>query len=94
MVLLGILEFDKDKNAQEIVNRTRYHHQYLPDSIQFEKETLSPETISALANRGHRFKPLNRTWGNMHAVILDKKTGQIDAASDRRGEGAAMVLEL
>jgi gamma-glutamyltranspeptidase/glutathione hydrolase len=93
MVLLGILEFEKGGNADAIVNRPRFHHQYLPDSIQYEKDTLNTAIISDLANRGHKFKPLNRTWGNMHVVILDKAAGTVEAASDGRGEGEAQVIE-
>ena len=93
MVLLGILEFEKDGSAEEIVNRPRYHHQYLPDSIQYEIDTLNTKIISELANRGHKFKPLSRTWGNMHVVIVDKLSGAVDAASDSRGEGQAVILE-
>jgi gamma-glutamyltranspeptidase/glutathione hydrolase len=93
MVLLGILEFEKGGNAYAIVNRPRFHHQYLPDSIQYEKDTLNTAIVSDLANRGHKFKPLGRTWGNMHAVILDKATGTVEAASDGRGEGEAQVIE-
>ena len=93
MALLGILEFERGGNAEAIVNRPRFHHQYLPDSIQYEINTLNTGIISDLANRGHKFKPLSRTWGNMHAVILDKATGRVEAASDARGEGEAQVIE-
>jgi gamma-glutamyltranspeptidase/glutathione hydrolase len=93
MVLLAILEFDRGGSARRIVNRPRFHHQYLPDSIQFEKDTLDTKIISDLANRGHRFKPMNRTWGNMQAVFVNKITGRVTAASDRRGEGKAVVVD-
>ena len=92
MVLLGILEFEKGGNAEAIVNRPRFHHQYLPDVIQFEKDTLDLDLASQLSALGHQFKSLNRTWGNMHAVLQNQKTGEVTAASDHRGEGQASVL--
>ena len=92
MVLLGALEFHRGADADTVVNRPRFHHQYLPDVIQYETEALAEDTIADLEARGHQFKALNRTWGNMHAVILDKNSGDITAASDGRGEGQALVL--
>ncbi len=93
MVLLGALEFHRGADAKTMVNRPRFHHQYLPDSIQYEPQALSEETISSLKSRGHEFKAVNWEWGNMQAVILDKETGEITAASDRRGEGQAQILD-
>ena len=77
---------------EDIVNRPRFHHQYLPDAIQFEKDTLDLDFASRLSALGHQFKSLNRTWGNMHAVMLDRNSGEVTAASDRRGEGRAALL--
>ena len=93
MVLLAALEFHRGADASEIVNRPRFHHQYLPDAIQFEPGALAPQTIDELTARGHKMDPKDRTWGNMQAVIRDKSDGRVTAASDRRGEGAAAVLE-
>ena len=92
MVLLAALEFYQGESAETMVNRPRFHHQYLPDSIQLEPGALSEEVISRLEERGHEFKPLARTWGNMQVVMLDRKSGAVTAASDRRGEGHAQVL--
>ncbi|MGI9311348.1 MAG: gamma-glutamyltransferase [bacterium] len=93
MVLLGALAFHRGADADAIVSRPRFHHQYLPDAIQYEPDALSAQTIAALRQRGHRLDPKERTWGNMHAVILDTANGEVTAASDPRGDGAAMVLE-
>lgn len=93
MLLLAALEFHRGAGAEEIVNRPRFHHQYLPDAIQFELGALSEQTIAALRARGHEMHPKERTWGNMHAVIRNRASGKVTAASDRRGAGAAVVLE-
>ncbi len=92
MLLLAALEFHRGGNAQEIVSLPRFHHQYLPDAIQFEPGALSGRTIEELIGRGHKLHSRNRTWGNMHAVIRDQ-SGKITAASDPRGGGAAVVVE-
>ena len=40
MVLLAILEMDKTTEPKDWVNLPRYHHQYLPDVIQYETGAL------------------------------------------------------
>ena len=89
MVLLGILEFEKNADANSIVSRPRFHHQYLPDMIQFEKNAPDEDVLSALESKGHQFKIIDRTWGNMQTVILEKSSGSVTAASDPRGEGTS-----
>jgi gamma-glutamyltranspeptidase/glutathione hydrolase len=91
MVLHGILATIEGKTAKQIVNLPRYHHQYLPDVIQYEPNTFSTKTIKTLEQLGHKLKPLDNTYGNMHMVIWDKKENRVSAASDARGEGAALV---
>jgi gamma-glutamyltranspeptidase/glutathione hydrolase len=92
MVLLGILDFYENKNADEIVNNGRFHHQYLPDEVVYEPGVFDESQLKALHAMGHKTKELNSSYGNMHVIVVDKKTGQIDAASDRRGIGGAKIL--
>jgi len=73
------------------VNLPRYHHQYLPDVIQYEPGTFSNKTVKILKELGHTLKPLENTFGNMQIVIWDKKENKVTAASDKRGEGEAKV---
>ncbi|MET0118767.1 MAG: gamma-glutamyltransferase [Sedimenticola sp.] len=91
MVLHGILELAAGKGPQYWVSKGRYHHQYLPDHIQFEPGVLSTEEQQGLERMGHRLKPLERTYGNMQAVYLERNTGELSAASDPRGVGSASV---
>jgi gamma-glutamyltranspeptidase/glutathione hydrolase len=91
MVLHGILGVMDGKSAEEIVRAPRFHHQYLPDVVQFEPGALSDGEQSGLARIGHLLKPLDERYGNMQAVIFDRKAGVLEAASDPRGEGQAIV---
>ena len=91
MVLHGILATIEGKDAEHVVNQPRYHHQYLPDVIQYEPSTFSDKTIMILEQLGHKLKPLKNTFGNMQVVIWDKKENKVTAASDARGEGEALV---
>jgi len=92
MVLLGILEILKDKDPATWVNLPRYHHQYLPDYIQYEQAAFSEREIDALQKKGHQLK-LRNGYGNMQALWWDKKTGTVRAASDKRGEGTAITFQ-
>jgi len=92
MVLLGILDFADGNLPNSWVSVARYHHQYLPDEVQFEKGGLGFLQQRALKKRGHVLKEKNRRYGNMQAILWDKKTNQVFAASDPRGEGKAVVI--
>lgn len=91
MVLHGILATIEGKTASQVVNLPRYHHQYLPDVIQYEPATFSADTLKTLEQLGHSLKALENSYGNMHVVIWDKKENKVTAASDKRGEGLAVV---
>ena len=94
MVLLGALEFAAGKPPTDWVSRGRFHHQFLPDAVQFETGGLSPELQTGLAEKGHQFKPVDRRYGNMHAILWDRRRGEVSAASDPRGGGEARVQRL
>lgn len=91
MVLLAILDFAEGNDAASWVSLPRFHHQYLPDVVQFEQGGLTAAMQTALTARGHTLREMNRRYGDMHAVLWDKTTGNVTAASDPRGEGAAVV---
>lgn len=91
MVLLGTLDFMDGKSAQEIVAAPRFHHQFMPDVLQFETDALSAEDRKALEARGHKLREGTRRWGNMQVVTWDYKTGKVEAASDPRGAGVGLV---
>ncbi len=91
MVLLGLLEAVEGKDAQAWVTRPRFHHQYLPDALQLEPEAFSKELKAALSRRGHELDEKSRPWGNMQAVHWDRKGNTVEAASDPRGGGMAVV---
>jgi len=91
MVMLGMLEHIDQQPVTDWVGRSRFHHQYLPDVIQHEPNTFSAAEINALESKGHKLKNIGREYGNMQAVLWDKKTGEVTAASDPRAFGEAQV---
>jgi len=93
MVLLGILEVADGKGPADWVARPRFHHQYLPDTVFYEADAFSEEEADALAKMGHHLMRADGTWGNMQAVWWQKKTNRVEAASDARVEGEALVKQ-
>jgi gamma-glutamyltranspeptidase/glutathione hydrolase len=91
MVLLGVLDLEAGHGPASWVARPRFHHQYLPDLIEYEPEAFSDEVLDALAARGHRLKQLARDYGNMQAIYWDYARERVEAASDPRGIGRAEV---
>lgn len=93
MLTLAALRFSQGLSVDEIVAWRRFHHQYLPDEIQFELDALSAEEQNKLTAKGHKLKQLNRSYGDMHAIEWQLSSGKIKAAADPRGYGSALVFD-
>jgi len=93
MVLLALLDFVEGNEPSSMVQVKRFHHQYKPDLILYEKGGLNEGEKRALQNLGHVLKQ-RYNYGNMQVVQLNKKTGKLSAASDPRGEGLASVRKI
>jgi gamma-glutamyltranspeptidase/glutathione hydrolase len=91
MVLLAVLEFERDTPPAAWVSQPRYHHQFLPDVVTYETGAFTPEVVAALTARGHRLKERAQPYGNMQAILWDRARQQVLAASDPRGGGSAIV---
>jgi gamma-glutamyltranspeptidase / glutathione hydrolase len=91
MVLLGVLDFAKGNNPDSWVSIPRFHHQFIPDVIEYEQSALSQDELTKLSTLGHHLKETKRQYGDMQAVQLDKFKKKLTAASDPRGEGKAWV---
>jgi gamma-glutamyltranspeptidase/glutathione hydrolase len=82
-VILNVIDFGM--NAQQAVDQTRIHHQWMPDSLSVEN-SVSPDTVELLRQRGHAIR-LVATMGEVAAIRID---GQwIEGAPDGRVEATA-----
>jgi len=89
MVMLASIGFMLNESPPDAwINAPRFHHQYLPDVVQHEKGAFVPEVAAELERRGHALKEMNRRYGNMQAILLNRKTGELIGIADKRGEGA------
>lgn len=94
MVLLALLDLMDGGTAQSAVALPRFHHQYLPDVVQFGPHALTPAEQKALKKRGHNVQEMGWDYGNMQLVQWDQSKNEVSAAADPRGGGAAVVIPL
>jgi len=89
-VLLTILNVvDFGMNVQEAVDAPRFHHQWLPDSINVERWGLSPDTAALLQVQGHALNVV-ASQGVAQAIAYDPAANILEGAWDRRDpDGAA-----
>ncbi len=93
MVLLAALDFAQGYGPDSWVQVPRFHHQFMPDVIEYEHGAISADERAGLAALGHQLKVTADVYGDMQAVQWHKTTHRLTAASDRRGEGRAVVAE-
>jgi gamma-glutamyltranspeptidase/glutathione hydrolase len=73
------------------VGTGRYHHQFLPDVVEYEPQGLGETDIAGLQRLGHSLKQVDRRYGNMQAIAWNTRTNALQAASDPRRQGSAQV---
>jgi len=91
MVLLAALDWQTGASANDMVSMKRFHHQYLPDVVNYEPGAFTDAELGALDSMGHKLVPSKRPFGNMNVVTWDAATGKVESATDPRGEGEGRV---
>jgi gamma-glutamyltranspeptidase/glutathione hydrolase len=79
--VLNMIDFGM--NAQEAVDAARFYHQWLPDTVFYERNGLSPDTLAILRTRGHRLEPIG-VQGIAEVIVLDGRKGKLNGGTDRR----------
>lgn len=69
------------------VQYPRYHHQWFPDEVIYEKTNFNPSTITSLETKGHLMRPVT-SIGYIEAILVDEQ-GVMHGAADGRGEDHA-----
>ncbi len=92
MVLIASLIFNDSYGAISMVSAMRFHHQYLPDVIQFEPDSFSPAIQEGLKAIGYQLMPLSQNYGDMQAITWDKDRNILTATSDPRNIGLAATV--
>jgi gamma-glutamyltranspeptidase/glutathione hydrolase len=92
MLLLGVLDYvdDPTLDVERLVGAPRFHHQYLPDRIEYEPGAFDAQWIAALQAKGHTLQEGRRRWGNMQAVFVIRESGEARAHGDPRGRAGVL----
>jgi gamma-glutamyltranspeptidase / glutathione hydrolase len=67
----------------------RFHQQWLPDALYYERGGLRPETAEALAARGHKLVEQG-PWGAVELIAIDAEGRLVGVSDPRRPAGAAI----
>ena len=86
--IVNVIDFGM--NIQEAVDAPRFHHQWLPDRISYERHGLSPDTLTLLESKGHRLVALDRQ-GAAQAIRYDASADVLEGAPDRRRAGSTAL---
>lgn len=87
---------DNGLNIQQAADAPRFHHQWMPDVLQFEKK-FDPATVAALKAVGYNTDRKGEfddktpgIWGDSELIARDPKTGMLMGGHDnRRSFGSA-----
>ena len=74
-------------NIKEAVDAPRFHSQWLPDQIDYEKNSLSKKTANQLKRLGHKTEKRGYI-GEANAIMIDG--GLFLGGADKRGENSAV----
>ena len=83
--ILNIIDFGL--SPADAVAAPRFHHQWLPDTLYYEKAGLPADTIAGLTARGHRLTEQSH-WGAV-ALIAIAPDGHMTGVNDPRRPGGA-----
>ena len=92
-VVSNVIDFGM--SATQAVESPRIHHQWMPDSLSYERNGLSADTAAILKTLGHSFK--ERTsyegsyQGDAETIMVDPQTRlRLGAADPRKGDAKAV----
>jgi gamma-glutamyltranspeptidase/glutathione hydrolase len=82
---------DFGMNAQEAIDAARFHHQWLPDRIDYEKYGLSPDTVAELERRGHTLR-VGGGQGVAQVIVFNAKDNVLEGGTDRRAADGGVAV--
>jgi gamma-glutamyltranspeptidase/glutathione hydrolase len=86
--IVDVLDFGM--NAQEAADAPKFHHQWLPDRITFEKFGFSPDTVAELERRGHVLQTTD-SQGVAQIILVNEKEGLLEGGTDHRAPDGAAI---
>ena len=87
-VVVNVL--DHHMNVGEANDAPRFHHQWLPDTLEYERFGFPRDVVENLQQRGYVVRQRGGTLGRVEAILIDRKNGFLYGSTDPRGYGAAV----
>jgi gamma-glutamyltranspeptidase/glutathione hydrolase len=87
--ILNVVDFGM--NAQEAVDAGRFHHQWLPDRITYERFSLSPDTLMTLRAKGHEVTQ-GGNQGVAEVIVYNEPENVLEGGVDRRQPDGGAAL--
>jgi gamma-glutamyltranspeptidase/glutathione hydrolase len=92
-IVSNVIDFGM--SATQAVESPRIHHQWMPDSLSYERNGLNTDTAAILKSLGHDFKERasyeGSYQGDAETIMVDQKTRlRLGAADPRKGDSKAV----
>jgi len=85
--LINVLDFKM--GMQQAVNAHKFHHQWLPDKVFYEKNAFTAAQVDKLAKKGFILEELENTLGRMDCILIHPN-GLLEGASDARANNTSV----
>jgi len=84
--ILNVVDFEM--TMQEAVAAPRFHHQWLPDQVDYEPTAISESVREKLKQKGYKLKERN-PYGRVEGILVNPN-GTYQAGADPRGDDKAI----
>lgn len=84
--IVNVIDFGM--SIGDAIDAPRFHHQWLPDEIQIEKDVFDNEMRSSLKSMGYSLKEIPE-FGRVEGILFNED-GSFTGHTDRRGYGKAI----
>jgi gamma-glutamyltranspeptidase/glutathione hydrolase len=84
--ILNVIDYGM--SMQEAVNAKKIHHQWVPDILYVEKNSINNETKEQLVSIGHKINERG-SIGRMDCILINSDN-KLEGGSDKRGDNIAI----
>jgi gamma-glutamyltranspeptidase/glutathione hydrolase len=86
-IIANVIDFGM--TVQEAFDAPRVHHQWIPDTLLYEKRALATDVVRNLGSMGYVLQEVEVT-ARAEALMIDSAGGWVLGGADPREEGYAL----